>query len=167
MSKDNIKAIEEIDELFWRKCFSVCRSVPKESLYISSGKLPLKYMIMKKRLMYWFHLCHRPDEELIVRVYRAQTLSVHKTDWFSQLSSDLKELSIDLSDKDVKEMTKYNFKRIIEDKILTHATNRLIKLKDSHSKSRFLPYFNGKPDQYLLSKNLTKTEKVNLFKIKT
>ena len=51
VTKENIKKIEEIDEIFWRKTFEVSRNVAKESLYITSGKMPLKYSIMKRRLL--------------------------------------------------------------------------------------------------------------------
>ena len=56
VNKENIRKLEEIDEIFWRKVFEVSRNVAKESLYIISGKMPLKYIIMKRRLLYWWHL---------------------------------------------------------------------------------------------------------------
>ena len=39
-------------------------------------------------------------------------------------------------------------------------------MKSSHSKSKHLPYFTGKPENYLLSKNLSRIEKINLYKLK-
>ena len=59
---------------------------------------------MKRRLMYWWHLCNAKEDELIVRVYNAQKLSVHKSDWFFQLQQDLRDLNIELSDGDLKQM---------------------------------------------------------------
>ena len=167
VSKDNIKKLEEIDELFWRKAFQVCRTVPKESLYILSGKLPVKYIIMKRRLMYWFHLCHCKEDKLIFRVYQAQCTSVHKSDWAFQLRQDTKDLNIKINDNEVKLISKAKFKSYIENQIKSYASNNLNRQKDLHSKSRYLPFFNGKPDEYLLSKKLTKGEKINLYKLKT
>ena len=43
ISKRNYTRLEEIYNIFWRKSLNVIRTVPKESLYITTGKVPLKY----------------------------------------------------------------------------------------------------------------------------
>ena len=43
------------------------------------------------------------------------------------------------------------------------ASGFINKLKDSHNKSRYLPKFTGKPDPFLMSKNLSKEEKIIFF----
>ena len=167
LTKDNIRKLEEIDEIFWRKAYEVCRSVAKESLYIISGKMPLMYIILKRRLLYWWHLCHVKEDELIRKVYSVQCATVQKSDWVYTLKQDCESLNIQISDEQVACMSKSKFKNYIESKIMNKASIFLNNLKDSHSKSKYLPKFNGKPDAFLLSKKLSKDEKIVLYKLKT
>ena len=167
VTNDNIKKLEEIDEMFWHKSFEVFRTVSKESLYITTGRLPIRFHILKRRVMYWWHLCQLSEEEIIKKVYRAQCHSTHSTDWVNQLKQDLKYLKITLNDEDLSRMSKCQFKKYLDEKINFAAKLFLDNMKNSHSKSKFLPMFSGKPDAYLYSKSLSKTEKINMFKMKT
>ena len=167
ITKENIKKLEEIDELFWHKTFEVCRTVCKESLYIISGKIPIRFILIKRRLMYWWHLCNTSNQELIKRVYNAQCTVTHHTDWVHQVKQDLKSLNITLSDKDLSQVTKCQFKKYLDVKINSATKVYLESMRNSHSKSKYLPSFNGKPDTYLSSKSLNKLEKINMIKLKT
>ena len=101
-------------------------------------------------------------------VYTAQMNSADcKSDWVNLVKRDKHDLGIKLNDSEIKTMSKGRFKALIEDRIFKYASHQLNMQKDSHSKSKLLPLFNGKPDRYLLSRTLTKEEKVTLFKLKT
>ena len=79
-------------------------STPKEALYIILGKLPLKYIIKTRRLMYWWKLIHTDEKELTNKFYRAQKLMKEKTDWIQQIIQDLKDLNLKISDEEVSNM---------------------------------------------------------------
>ena len=129
--------------------------------------MPLRYYIMKRRLLYWWHLCHSKEDELIKKVYSVQCLATHRSDWVYQLKQDCNELDIQLTDNEVTCISKSKFKNYIKNKIENHASTFLNRLKDSHSKSQCLPKYIGKPDAFLFSNNIKKEEKLNLFKLKT
>ena len=124
-------------------------------------------MIMKRRLLYWWHLLHTEDTEMVSKVYRAQKVKVERNDWISQLEEDKKCLNLTLSDQDVKLMSKSIFKRVVERQLFGYVKMVFENSKNAHSKSQNLPAYTGKPDPYLLSKNLNKEEMVNMFKLKT
>ena len=54
--------LEEIDEMFFTKIFELPQSVPKLSLYAECGKLPLRFIIQKRRLMYWWEILNRGED---------------------------------------------------------------------------------------------------------
>ena len=56
VSKQEYKKLESIDEMFYRRLFNVQISTPKESLYIETGKLPIKFIIKTRRVMYWWQV---------------------------------------------------------------------------------------------------------------
>ena len=84
-----------------------------------------------------------------------------------KVKQDLKSLNITLSDKDLSQVTKCQFKKYLDVKINSATKVYLESMCNSHSKSKYLPSFNGKPDAYLSSKSLNKLEKTNMFKLKT
>ena len=68
-TKDQYSKLERIDEMFLRRIFNVPISVPKESLYIETGSLSVKYLIKIRRLMYLWHLLHVDKKEIIYKFY--------------------------------------------------------------------------------------------------
>ena len=53
----------------------------KEGLYLTTGKLPVKYIITSRRLLYYWHLRNIDENELISRVLNAQVYKPEKNDW--------------------------------------------------------------------------------------
>ena len=92
VTKTEYQKLESIDEKWLRRLVNVQISVPKESLYIETGKLPVKYIIKMRRVMYWWHLVNLSKDELLNKVYKAQKMSPNKGDWVEQLEKDEKNL---------------------------------------------------------------------------
>lgn len=44
------------------------------NLYLETGCIPVKSIILKRRLLYYYHIIKRPKYELIYKVYKAQKL---------------------------------------------------------------------------------------------
>ena len=42
---------------------------PKEALYLETGRLPLKYVVMQRRLMYLHDILSKSESDLIRKVY--------------------------------------------------------------------------------------------------
>ena len=55
ITESQYNKLQDIDELYIRRVMNVMKSVAKESIYITLGILPLKYLIKIRRLMYWWH----------------------------------------------------------------------------------------------------------------
>ena len=58
ISKQEYSKIESIDEMFFRRLLEVPISVPKEGIYMEMGKIPIRFVIKMRRVMYWWHLVH-------------------------------------------------------------------------------------------------------------
>ena len=56
VTKQEYKKLESVYEMFYRRLFNVQISTPKESLYMETGKIPIKYIIKMRRVMYWWHV---------------------------------------------------------------------------------------------------------------
>ena len=167
LKKTEIEILEAIDEMFLRQLFGAHSKTPIEALYLESGKIPIRYIIKNRRLMYWWHLANISDDKMLSKFYYAQKNMPVKDDWTIQVDKDKEELDINLSDTDIKKMKKYKFKLLLKKKINIAALNYLNKLKAKHTKADNIQSSEIKCSEYLLNTKLSKNEAKLLFKFRT
>ena len=64
--------------------------------------------------MYWKHILSVDQKELIYRVYPAQKLSLLSRDWINLLEEDKEQFGLNLSDEDVRKISKHKFKSYVK-----------------------------------------------------
>ena len=138
VTKDQYSKLERIDELFMRRIFAVQISVPKESLYIESGCIPVKYLIKVRRMMYWWNICHLNKSELVYKFYTAQQLSSDHGDWVLQVRKDAAEMNLKLYDDQIAKMSQEKFREMVKRKTSILAVKHLNEVKLKHSKTEKL-----------------------------
>ena len=166
LSKTHIDTLESVDKYFWRKVFGAPISTPIESFYIVTNTIPLRYIIMGRRLMFYWNLLQKDDSELVKKVYNSQKLLSVKNDWVLQLQSDLTDCEITLSEEMVKSMKKEKFKNLVKNKIKNLSKEYLISLRSKHTKSENLKFENG-IKKILTSDKISIDEKKLLFAMQT
>ena len=147
--------------------FSVARTVPKESLYITCGRAPLRFLIQRRRLLYLWHLIYRDKTEIIYKYYLAQKLQNNANDWLYQTYQSKKDLNINLDDEDIVLMSKQKYKTYIDHQIFVSVRKYLENMRITHSKCKGIPAFTGKPETYIFSKQLQQEEIKVLYKLKS
>ena len=63
VSKTHIETLEAVDKYFWRKVFGAPISTPIESFFIETNTIPIRYILMGRRLMYFWNLMQKNDTE--------------------------------------------------------------------------------------------------------
>ena len=167
LSKSQYEKLEDIDLMYLRQMFSVPRSVPKESLYITCGRAPLRFVIQRRRLLYLWHLLHRDTNEIIYKYYLAQKLQNNANDWLYITYQIKKDLDILLDDEDIASMSKQKYKTYIDYKIFLRVRKYLENMRVTHSKCKNIPALTGKPETYIFSQQLQPDEIKVLYKLKT
>ena len=66
--------------------------------------------IKEAHVLYYWHILHSDETELLNKFYSAQLLRPTKNDWVQQITKDKKDLNINLSDEEVKLMSKPKLK---------------------------------------------------------
>ena len=79
ISKSEYQKLQAIDEMFLRRLFDVPVTTPKESLYLEGGKMPVKFIIKSRRVMYWWHIVSLDKSELLYKVYMGPGVQKSKT----------------------------------------------------------------------------------------
>lgn len=90
-----------------------------------------------------------------------------KGDWFQMIQEDFQIIKLKLSDSQVMNMSKFQFKRIIKKHIQSAAFQQYIEVQKSKSKIKNIEYTNLKTQEYLLSNKFTNSECFLLFKLRS
>ena len=158
LTKSHVEQLEQCDRFLMRKMFNCVSSTAIEAYYLETNTLPLRFVIIARRLMFYWDILQKPALELVNQVFKAQTLSPVRNDWCLKVDEDLKYCNIGLSESEISSMKKNKFKTLVTEKIHEVAKLYLIKLKNKHSKSDGLSA-DGKVQDYLTSSKLTTEEK--------
>ena len=167
LTKVQIESLELIDRILLRTILNAHSKTGVEWLYADTGKLPLKYLIQYRRLMYLWHLLNRKDSELIKRVYNSQKILPVLGDWVKLINADKEELGIVLTETDIMSFSKDRFKSFLKKKIHAKHLLKLNDVKNKHSKSKFLDCSELKTAEYLTSPLFTTREKRLLFRLRS
>ena len=166
LTKKQVSKLEKVDEMFFRNLFSLAKSAPKEGMFIECGKMPIRFVIIMRRIMFYWSVLHRDENELLHKFLTAQQLSTSKTDWMQQVRKNISDLQLNLSDSEIANMPKEQFKSRLKQKTEILAVKFLKKQQHSHSKTNQLTIKNFTPSEYLLSKDLKKEEVQILYKLR-
>ena len=167
ISEKQLEILENIDLMFIRKLLNGHSKTAKEALYLETGLIPIRFVCIKRRIMYLHHILNRPESEIIRRVYEVQKNIPTKNDWFGIVQENMKDLEIELSDEEISEMSKQKFKTIVTTAVEKAAINYLNRKASTHSKSENLIKTRLKREEYFEDKRFTKSETELLFAFRT
>ena len=136
--KKHIDILEKCDRLFFSKLFSVPFSCSYEAYFLETNAIPLRFILLGRRLMYYWTILNKNDEELVKQVFILQKRHAVRDDWATEIQSNLNSLDITLSEEEIKQMTKVQFKNIINSKVKQKASEFLNCLRQEHSKTKHL-----------------------------
>ena len=165
ITKTHIEKLEHVDRTFFKRLFEVPRSTAIESFYLESAAIPIRFLLIQRRLMYYWAILARPDNDLVKRVFNAQKSFPVKNDWIGQVKDDLQICGIELSESEIANMKKISFKKLVNEKVQHLSSSFLISLKNKHSKSENLK-ISEFMQPYLKNDNLSIEEKKLMFRIK-
>ena len=139
---------------------------PIESFFIETSTIPLRFILKGRRIMYYWTLLQKGEEELVKRVFLAMTEFRVKSDWMSQVEDDLLSFDIQLNENEIASMSRWKFKKIVDKQMREKSEQYLTELQIKHSKSTFL-HRGDKMQEYLCSDKLSTREKQLLFKLRS
>ena len=166
VTKEHVEMLEKTDRMFMRRVFNCPVSTPIESYYLETSTIPIKFILIGRRLMYLWTILQKDDNELVKKVFDTQKKFPVKNDWVLQVQEDLLLCKIDLSDEEIRNMKKEKFKKIVKESISKLSEEYLTKLVEEHSKSENLSATEGMQN-YLSNENTTVKQKKLLFLLRS
>ena len=111
VSKKQIETLEAIDEALLRKLLMAHSKTPLELLYLETGALPLRWIIVKRRIMCMKHIMERHEKELIKKIFLAQEESRNQGDFVTLVTQYLSDLNMKFEEILCKNTTKGQLKK--------------------------------------------------------
>ena len=159
VTSKEIAELESVDEMFLRKVLSAHSKTSLELLYLETGNIPIRFILISKRLGFLHYILNEEEDTLIQKFFSAQNEYPAKGDWVVTVKQDLTDLDINLSFDQIKNTSKQAFKDIVKEKIKSSAFNMLTKLQQTKSKSKNLHYTRLELQAYLKSNDTNIKEK--------
>ena len=168
LKEQEIRELEEIDETLLRRILNAHSKTPIEALYLELGCLPLRHIIMARRINYLFYLANLNENELLFNFFLAQVKSPQKGDWILTMNENLEEIGLDIDIDKMIGMNQDKFKKIVKSAIQKAGLSYLLLKASSHSKMDNLQYIKKHELQsYLKHDKLKKHESQTYFKFRT
>ena len=170
LTATNIDELEQVDEMLLRRILETPTTTPKPALYLELGCMPIRFVIMKRRLLFLHYLLNLKKDEMLSKVFWKMTKSSLKNDWILKAKENLKELGMDENNFDIiKVKKKKKFKKELRIAIKKRAFNYLIEKikKDDMKKIKNIKYKNLEMQKYLKTGKIYTNRKKLLFKIRT
>jgi hypothetical protein len=167
VTNNQLVKLENVDLGFLRKLFKGHCKTAKEAYYLETGKIPPKFIIINRRLMFLKQILNSNKEGLLSRFFHLQKACPVKNDWVTQVEKDKDDIELFLSDNEIAEMSKNQFKKLVKSHISIAALNHLNKLAENHSKSRNLMKKEIKCSKYMKDMRFSVTEVQLLFQLRT
>ena len=89
-----------------RKNLSAHSKTPKELLYLELGALPVRFILMSRRINFLWYLINDKEESLLKRFFKAQCDQPIRGDWVSTVKQDLAELEMNMSFEEMVRISK-------------------------------------------------------------
>ena len=165
ITKAHIEKLEQADRMFFRRLFQVPKCTAIEAFYLETAALPIRYILIGRRIMYLWDILHKNESELVRKVYNSQKTFPVRNDWAIQVQSDLNECEINLSEEEISKMKRTAFKKIVKEKLQLAAARYLIQQKLKHSKSQHLTY-SKEMKPYLENESMKIVDKKLMFRLR-
>ena len=166
LSHTDIEQLEQVDQALLRMILEAPSSTPKVSLYLEMGCVPIRFIIKNRRIMFLHYILHQNESSLLFKFFNAQLDNPVKGDWSEQVLLDLKEINLQLTLEEIKNLSKETFRVKLKKAIDGAALKWLIEEKEKKSKIKSLNYEQLKMQSYLGGSDLETSDKKFLFQMR-
>ena len=97
ISNEEINKLEQADEILLRRTLECPSSTPKEMLYLELNCLPIRFLIMSRRVNFLWSILAEDPNSLMHKFLKAQLKNPNKNDWGQTVLGDLEYLEMDIT----------------------------------------------------------------------
>ena len=167
VTKTDIKNLESIDKIFLCKLFQVSKSIPEEALYLELGIERIREIIKRRRICYFQGIISRKKKGMLYRFIKLQWFKPCPGDWTEAVKTDMADLGLDTHFSTYESLSNKRFKNMVKKRMKEYSFTQLLNEKQNHRKMKNLFYTDLTMQDYLMNKEITQTQKINILKWRT
>ena len=165
LKEKEVRQLERIEESFMRQLLKTTKGCPIIQLYTELGQIPARFDIIKLKLNFLKYILHQEQNSLIFKVFQLQLENPKKGDWASSCIQNLKDLDVNMSLREIKEMSQNKYTHLIRTKCEETAYGYLMKKRGK--KGMQIIYQEIKMSEYLLpNEQLSIDDQRNIFGVR-
>ena len=150
MKEADYRRLERCDENLLSKILKCSTQVPCEVRYLELGILPIRYIIMLRRISYLQEILkQRTKKSLLYNFFLAQLENPTKNDWVTQVLKDIVYLEVNLDLDQIEQMSTEKFKGICKIKVKEKAFLYLEERKNNLKSVKHIKYSRLEMASYL------------------
>ena len=131
INESEYRKLEQTDEMLLKKILNCSSQTNLELLYLELGLMPVRFIILLRRLMYLQHILKQKHEKtLLYRFFIAQMEDSTNNDWVTGVIKDFEKVKINLELIEIENMSEVNFKIICKQQVSKLAFEYLINKKE-------------------------------------
>ena len=113
ITKKDIKALEKPDTFLQRSILTQSGNPCKVFMNLELGILPIKYVILEKRLKFLRYILNENKTSMIRKVYDELKKDSRKGDFIDLVVKDMEDIGIDLSEEEIQCSSKLEWKKYV------------------------------------------------------
>ena len=170
ITEKELAQLEQVDKSLWCRLLEVARTIPYDLICLEVGLEPIRYIIMRRRLMYLQRNMKQNETSLLKKFFLTQTKSLKKKDWGYRVLEDLKHLEINITFKDIEDMPTATYKNMIKKQIKCKSLEYLLMIRNKgNGKGMELSYQKLTMQNYLYTEDMDilNEERKFIFQMRT
>ena len=132
ITNKHIEELEVMDRSLLKYILNAHSKVQNEFLYLETGALRIKEIIMSRRCLYLQTILKRDNEELTKKIYNAQKANPIKGDWILMVKKDFEEIGLIFNEEEIIKESKFQFKERIKKSLRAHMFSKLKVEQNEH-----------------------------------
>ena len=166
LTMKNLEELEKPDIILSRKIISQSGNPAKCFMQLELGLIPVKYIIMQKRMNFLNYILNKSKESMLRQVFIALKEDSRKGDFKELTDKDRIELEIELEDEEIEVISKVSWKKYVKEKVKYAAFKYLLSENSSKEKTKDIHFKEFKMSVYLERNENTMLSKI-IFSVRS
>ena len=150
LTDKDIRGLEQSDEILLSKILDSEANSSNTFKYLELGIAPLRFEIMKRKILFLQYILKQDKSSMVYQVFQSTCENPVKNDFVRNCEKYLNSLDLKLSFKEISEMSKFRFTKLVKEKISVAAYNYLIAEKNKQTKIAHIKYSGLEMQEYLM-----------------
>ena len=153
LSETEIRSLEKTDEILLSRILECEANTSKTFKYLELGIYPLRFEIMKRKLVFLQYILKQDKNSMVYKVFKATMENPIKKDFVQDCVKCLSILKIEMKFDEIEKLSNFSFKKLVKEKVSEIGLEYLLREKNKQKKISHLKFKRLEMQEYFLLGN--------------